>query len=113
MLPMLPAVAANTVEVAFAGTITEEAGTASRLLLLASPTTVPPLGAASFRATVHVVAAPEFRLVGLHVSEESVTDPAGATRLTVADWETPLGRTAEASFEYPLSAPVLSTVVVT
>ena len=113
MLPMLPAVAANTVEVAFAGTITEEAGIGSRLLLLANPTATPPLGAARLNVTMHVAAAPAFRLVGLHVSEESVTDPAGATKLTIADWETPLGRTAEASFEYPLSAPVLSTVVVT
>jgi hypothetical protein len=110
---MLPAVAANNVEVAFAGTITEEAGTGSRLLLLASPTTVPPFGAAWFSVTVHVVAAPEFRLVGLQDSEDKVTDSTDATKLTVADLETPLGTIAEASFEYPLSAPVLSTVVVT
>jgi hypothetical protein len=109
----LAAVAVNAVEVAFAGTITEEAGIGNSWLLLASPSTVPPFGAAWFRVTVHVVAAPEFRLVGLHASEESVTDAPGATKLTFADWETPLGRTAEASFEYPLSAPVLSIVLPT
>jgi hypothetical protein len=36
-----------------------------------------------------------------------------AARLTFADWETSLGTAAEASFEYPLSAPVSSTTVVT
>ena len=65
---MLPAVTANTVEVTFAGTITEEAGIGSRVLLLANPTTTPPLGAAWLNVTVHFVAAPEFRLVGLHAS---------------------------------------------
>ena len=107
---MLPAVAVNLVEVAFAGTITEGAGTGSRLLLLANPTAIPPLGAAPLNATVQVVVAPEFRVVGLHASDDNVT---GATKLTVAVWETALGRTAEASFEYALSAPVLSTAVVT
>jgi hypothetical protein len=106
-------VAANTVEVAFAGTITEEAGIGSRVLLLANPTTTPPLGAAWLNVTVHVVAAPEFRVVGLHANEDNVTDGPDATKFTVADWETPLGTIAEASFEYPLSAPVSSTDVAT
>jgi hypothetical protein len=69
---MLPAVAANTVEVALAGTITDEAGIGSRVLLLANPTATPPLGAARLNVTVHVVAAPEFRLAGLHASDDSV-----------------------------------------
>jgi hypothetical protein len=43
---ILPAVAVNVVEVLFAGTVTEGAGTGSRLLLLAKFTTVPPFGAA-------------------------------------------------------------------
>jgi hypothetical protein len=59
-------------EVVFAGTITEGAGTGSMLLLVASPTSTPPFGASWFRVTVHVVAAPEFRLVGLHPSDDSV-----------------------------------------
>jgi hypothetical protein len=109
---MLPAVAVNVAEAAFAGTVTEAAGTGSRVLLLANDTTLP-AGAAALNATVQVVAAPEFRLVGLHTSEESVTDAAGATKLTVVDWETPLGTIAEASFEYPLSVPVPSTAVLT
>ena len=107
---MLPAVAVNVVEVAVAGTVTDGAGTGNRLLLLASPTTPPPLGAACFSVTVHVVADPEFRLVGLQANEDNVTD---VTKLTAADWETPLGTTAEASFEYALSAPVESTAVLT
>jgi hypothetical protein len=106
---MLPAVAVNVVEVAAAGTVTDGAGTGNRLLLLASPTTVAPLGAA-FSVTVHFVADPEFRLVGLQANEANVTD---VTNLTAADWETPLGTTAEASFEYALSAPVESTAVLT
>jgi hypothetical protein len=106
-------VAANAVEVAFAGTITEEAGIGSRVLLLANSTATPTLGAALLKVTVHVVAAPEFRVVGVHANEDNVTDGTDATKLTVADWETPLGTIAEASFEYPLSEPVSSTAVVT
>jgi hypothetical protein len=33
---------------------------------------MPPLGAAWLNVTMHVVAAPEFRLVGLHASDDSV-----------------------------------------
>ena len=88
---MLPAVAANAVEVAFAGTITEEAGIGNRVLLLANPTTTPPLGAALLKVTVHVVAAPKFRVVGVHANEDNVTDGTDATKLTLADWETPVG----------------------
>jgi hypothetical protein len=74
---MLPAVAVNVVEVALAGTVTEEAGTGSRLLLLANPTAVPPLGAAWFNVTVHVVCPAAFSVVGLHDKDEScgVADP--------------------------------------
>ena len=106
--------AVNVVEVAFAGTITEVAGTGSRLLLLASPTTAPPFGAAWFSVTLQVVADPELTLMGVQSSEDNVTGAVtGAARLTVADWETRPGTTAEASFEYPLSALVSSTTVVT
>ena len=73
---MLPAVAMNVVEVALAGTVTEE-GTGSRLLLLTNPTDVPPLGAAWFNATVHVVVPALFSVVGLQDKDEScgATDP--------------------------------------
>jgi hypothetical protein len=107
-------VAVNVVEVAFAGTVTEGAGTGSRLLLLATPTTVPPFGAARFSVTLQVVADPEFTVVGLQINEDNVTGAVtGAAKLTVADWETRLGTTAGASFEYPLSELVSSTTVVT
>jgi len=76
---MLPAVAVNVVQVAFAGTVTDEVGTGSRLLLLASPTATPPLGAMLLKATVHVVVAPEFRLLGLHVSDDTTIDVARRT----------------------------------
>jgi hypothetical protein len=105
-------VAVKVAEEEPATTVTE-GGTVSSALLLASATTIPPFGAAPLNATVHVVAAPEFTPVGLHTSEESVTDAPGATKLIVADREMPLGTIAEASFEYTLSAPVLSTVVPT
>ena len=80
--------AVNVVEVAFAGTVTEGAGTGSKLLLLASPTTVPPFGAALLNDTTQLVTAPEFRLVGLHVSDESVSGWDTA-RLMVAVREAP------------------------
>lgn len=107
---MIPAVAVKLIELALAGTVTEGAGIGSSVLLLANPTTVPPFGAAWFSVTVHLVAAPEFRLVGLQVNDDNLT---GATKLTVAARETPLGMTAEAAFEYALSAPVSSTAVLT
>jgi hypothetical protein len=83
---MLPAVAENEVEVAVAGTVTEGPGTGSRALLLDNDTTVPPAGAPWLNVTVHVVAAPEFKLVGLHARDVRTTDP---TRLTVAVFDTP------------------------
>jgi hypothetical protein len=108
------AVAANVAEVVFAGTITKGAGTGSRSLLLTKLTTVPPFGAAWFRVMLQVVADPEFTLVGLQTNDDTVIGavPGGAT-LIVTDWETRLGTTAEASFEYSLSALVSSTAVVT
>jgi hypothetical protein len=110
---ILPAVAVNVAEVLFAATVTE-AGGGNRLLLLAKFTTVPPFGAAWLSVTLQVVADPEFTLVGLQASDDNVTGvTTGATRLTVADWETRLGTIAEASFEYGLSVAVLSTAVVT
>ena len=84
MLPTLPAVAVNVVEVALAGTITEE-GTGSRLLLLANPTDAPPVGAAWLNITVHVVAAPEFRLAGLHTSDDSIIVDAVSMIVAVCD----------------------------
>ena len=80
--------AANVVEVALAGTITEAAGIGKRLLLLANPTCTPPLGAAWLNVTVHVVVAPEFRLAGLHASDDSVID-ADAASVIVAVCEAP------------------------
>ena len=109
-----PAVAAKVVEALFAGTITEGAGTGSRLLLLAKLTTVPPFGAAWFSVTVQVVADLEFKLVELQTSDDNVTGAfTGAVRLTVVDWATTPGTTAEASSEYSLSALASSTTVVT
>ena len=93
MVAIVPAVAVNVVEVAPAGTVTEAAGTGSSVLLLDSDTTVPPLGTALLSVTVQVVAAPELKLLGLQASEDSAT---GATRLTVAVWDTPLGTVTEA-----------------
>ena len=82
----MPAVALKVAVVAPAATVTE-AGTVSRALLLERPTAAPPVSAALASVTVQVPAAPEFRLVGLHASEETVT---GAARLSTADLETPL-----------------------
>lgn len=109
-----PAVAAKVAEVVFAGTITKGAGTGSRLLLLAKLTTTPPFGAGWFSVTLQVVDHLEFTLVGLQTNDDNVTGAVtGAARLIVADWATRPGTTAEASFEYSLSALVSSTTVVT
>ena len=69
-----------------AATTVTEGGTVSRALLLASATTIPPFDAPPLNATVQVVLAPAFRLVGLHVRDDSIT---GATRLTVAVCKAP------------------------
>ena len=76
------------VEVAFAGTLTVAAAPRIMLLLLASPTAIPPFGAALFNVIVQLVTAPEFRLVGLHASDDSVSGW-GATRLMVAVCDAP------------------------
>ena len=60
--------------------------TGSRALLLDTATDVPPVGADLESVIVQVVATPEFRLVGLHVSEDTST---GATRFTVAVLDCP------------------------
>ena len=67
-----PAVAVNVVDVAPAGT-TVEVGTDSAVVLLdASPTVLPPVGAVWSRVTVQVVAAPETMLDGAHASDETL-----------------------------------------
>src|SRR5580700_2739882 len=83
---MVPAVALKVVEVLFAGTVTD-AGTVSAVLLLESPTVLPPAGAASFKLIVQVVAAPELTLVGLHARAVTI---AGSTKLRVVVSRLPL-----------------------
>ena len=93
LLAMVPAVAANVIEVDPAATVTEVAGTGRSVLLLVIVTAAPPVGAGLFSVTVHVVSAPEPTLVGVHANELSTVD---AVRATVAVWETPAGKAAEA-----------------
>jgi hypothetical protein len=93
LLATVPAIAVNVVDVDPAGTVTDTAGTGSKVLLLASATTVPPVGTLLLRVTVQVVAAPELKLVGVHASELNTGE---AVRATVAVWETPAGTLAEA-----------------
>ena len=64
----VPAVAEKLAEVAPANTVTA-AGTPRAGLLLESATLVPPEGAALVRLTLQALAAPEPRVVGLHVTE--------------------------------------------
>ena len=78
--------ALNVVITEPAGTVTVDAGTGSRVLLLDSETTVPPAGAALLRVTVHVVPAPVARIVALHDREDRTT---GAVKLMVAACEAP------------------------
>jgi hypothetical protein len=65
----------KVVEFVPAGTMTELAPRSSRVLLLDSKTSVPPIGAAPFNVAVHVVEAPEFKLFGLQVSWETEICP--------------------------------------
>ena len=71
-----------------AGTVTETAGSGSRVLLLASPATMPPFGAALLNVTMQLVTAPEFRVVGLQASDDSIGGW-DATRLMLAVCEAP------------------------
>jgi hypothetical protein len=70
----------NVAVVAPAATVTD-AGTVSQVLLLASVTLDPPVGAVWVSVTVHVLTALCPRLVGLHATVETST---GVSRLTVA-----------------------------
>jgi hypothetical protein len=62
----------NVVEVVPAVTMTELDPSSRSVLLLDSKTSVPPAGAAPFNVTVHVVEAPEFKLLGLQTSWETI-----------------------------------------
>ena len=75
-----------------AGTVTDETGTVSNVLLLEIDTIAPPVGAGLPSATVHVVVPKESRLVALHVRELSI----GACRLSVTVRGTPAGTAADA-----------------
>ena len=89
--------AVNVVEVEFAGTVTEGAGTGSRLLLLDSATTVPPLGTALLNVTTQLVTPPELKLVGLHASDDT-TVGWDATRLMVAVCDPPFTLAVKVAF---------------
>src|SRR5215470_2242358 len=68
---MEPVVVVNVAEVASAGTVTDAGTGRAAVLLDASVTTLPPLGAAWFRATVHVVALPETTLTGAQTTDDT------------------------------------------
>jgi hypothetical protein len=51
--------------------VTEGTGTGNCVLSLDSRTSVPPIGAALLSVTVHIVASPAFKLLGLHASWET------------------------------------------
>jgi hypothetical protein len=72
---MVPAVALKVAEVPPAAILTE-VGVVSKALLSDTATLTPPVGAGALKVTVQVLAAPLERLVGLHCSEETVTDTA-------------------------------------
>jgi hypothetical protein len=76
LVNVAPAVALKAVVLAPAAIVTD-AGTASRVLLLLNVTVDPPVGAAAFKVTVHLLTPPGLRLEGLQVSVETRT---GATR---------------------------------
>jgi hypothetical protein len=76
-----PAVAVNVVELVVAGTVTVAETGSAVVLLEASVTVAPPVGAGWLNATVHVVATPETTVAGVHASND--TAGLGAT-VTVA-----------------------------
>ena len=82
---IVPAVTVNVAVVAPDATVTE-VGVVSNALLSDNVTAVAAV-AAFDRVTVQVLLAAEFRLVGEHASDVSVT---GATKLIVAVCDTPL-----------------------
>ena len=61
----------NVAVVAPAATVSE-AGTESRVLLLASVTVAPPVGATVFSVNTQLELALEFRLAGVHATDEMV-----------------------------------------
>ena len=81
---MLAAAVALKVPVVDPAATVTDAGTVSEVLLLASVTAEPPVGAVWVSVTVQVLTALCPRLVGLQATPETRT---GATRLIVAVWE--------------------------
>jgi hypothetical protein len=65
----------NVVEFVPDGIMIELDPSSSSVLLLDSKTSVPPIGAAPLKVTVHVVEAPEFKLFGLQVNWETEICP--------------------------------------
>jgi hypothetical protein len=70
-----PLVAVNVADVAVAGTVAD-AGTGNAALFDARATTLPPVGAAWFNVTVHVVEAPDVTLAGVHATDDTLGPPA-------------------------------------
>ena len=87
MLPMEAAAVALKLALAAPAATVTEAGTVSDVLLLASVTLEPPVGAVWASVTVQALAAFGPRLAGLQASEETST---GSSRLIVALEEVPL-----------------------
>jgi hypothetical protein len=83
---MLAAAVALNVAVVVPAVIVTDGGTVSKLLLLASVTLEPPMGATWVSVTVQVLTALCARLVGLQVTPETST---GARRPMLAVWKLP------------------------
>ena len=90
-----PAVAVNVAAVAPEDTVTE-AGTVRSALLLPSVTAIPPVGAAELRLTEQLDVLLALRLVGLHVTDDTVgtvitPDPADVTVIALPVLPAPTG----------------------
>jgi len=64
-----PPVTVNVADVAAAGTVTDAGAGSAAVLLDDRATRLPPVGAAWFKLTVHVLAAPEITLEGAQTSD--------------------------------------------
>jgi hypothetical protein len=73
--------------------------------LLDKATTVPPAGAGWLNVTVHVVAIPEFRLVGLHASDVKTAD---VVKLMVTVFETPLSAAVKVALWFDGIVPAVA-----
>jgi len=79
-----PAVAVNVAELALAGTVTDGGTGNATGLFDAIATVLPPVGAAGFTVTVHVVTVSTVKVAGVQASEDTPGLPGATATVAVA-----------------------------